>query len=91
MAKKQELMDKPMRQQYWSEIDDTRRIERMRDEVRHLKSQNSQLIESVRTLLTHVHNKDGTPLVPIEPDFGSQIRGYASISGGAANKDDVYF
>lgn len=82
---------KPMRQKHWSEIDDTRRIERMRDEVRHLKSQNKQLIDSVRVLLNHVHNGDGTPLVPIEPAFGSQIIGYSSGSGEAANKDDVYF
>lgn len=88
---RQKQLGEGMRQEHWSEIDDTRRIERMRQEVKHLQSQNAQLIESVRTLLTHVHKEDGTPLVPIEPAFGSQIRGFISGIGGAANRDDVYF
>lgn len=82
---------KPMRQKYWSELDDHGRIERMRQEIRHLKSQNKQIIESMRQLLIHVHNKDGKPLLPIEPAFGSQLHGYFTGSGEAASNDDVYF
>ena len=83
--------NKPMRQKHWSEIDDTRRIERMRQEVKHLKSQNNELIESVRQLLNHTHDQKGVPVIPINPAFGSQLHGYYAGSGGAANSGDVYF
>jgi len=78
------------REKYWSEIDDTRRIERMRQEVRHLKSQNRQLIESVRSLLKHTHKDNTPPLVEIEPAYGSQLSGGGLIQVGAIG-DDVYF
>jgi len=91
MATEGQEQCKPMREKYWSELDDQERVERMRLEIRHLKSQNKQLIESVRQLLNHTHaSQCSSPSIPIDSAFGSRIRGYGIGSGGAADRDDLY-
>ena len=77
------------REQYWSELDDQGKIERMRSEIKHLKSQNSELIESVQQLLRHSHGDRGLLVVPIGRQYPARVHMFSSGSG--PQKDDVYF
>lgn len=85
-----EKKGEPMREKYWGELDDQGKIERLRREVRHLKSQNRELMESMEKVLTHTHDCSGQPVTPFQPHSFHGFRGYIHGSGGGKSNDDVY-
>ena len=80
---------KAMREKYWGELDDQGKIERLRQEVKHLKSQNRELMAGMEQLLKHTHDHSGKPVIPIEP-HGYHGHLHGSGSGRGEGKDDVY-
>jgi hypothetical protein len=52
------------REKYWSELTDSERIERMRQEVKRCQQDIAMLIRAVIKLERHEHKPDGTLMVP---------------------------
>ena len=48
------------RAKYWNELDDSEKIERMRQEVKHLVNRINTLTEKIDELFDHRHMEDGT-------------------------------
>ena len=57
------------RMKYWSELSDTEKIERMRDEVKRQQHQNSELVRRLEKLENHSHGQNGDIKIPLK-DMG---------------------
>ncbi len=75
-----------MREKYWSEINDTEKIERLRKEIKYLKNRISDISSQSYKLEQHEHNALGKIVVPI--NSGGSPTGMVTPIG--KNKDDVY-
>ena len=76
-------MKVPQRNKHWSELTSDEKIERLREIVKRLESQNSNLRETVDNLREHQHI-DGTIVIPMKRHYSGDVcEGMPS--------DDVYF
>lgn len=83
-----EQTQKASREKYWSELTDMEKIERLRKEIKFLKSLNGSLIGDNRKLLQHKHLPNGDICVEIRNSDGYLLG--ESLSPLGENKDDVY-
>ena len=74
------------REAYWKELDDGKKIERMRGKVKLLEGRVERLISVIELLKRH-HHLEGKIMVTLEDD---QPRGWGS-GGRPNNPDEVYF
>jgi len=82
-------MEKSSRPKYWSELNSDEKIERMRDEVKMLKSQSQNFVNKMNRLENHEHSPSGKILTPYNQNSGL---GIAMSSGGIiSNPNEVYF
>jgi len=54
------------REKYWDELDDSEKIERMRDEVKKLRRSLASTNRRLSSLMRHSHDTSGGIVVPIE-------------------------
>jgi hypothetical protein len=77
-----------MREKYWSELDDQEKIERLRSEVKTLKSQLETLHDLKDMFDVHSHRQpDGQAQVPAHRSYRSRAMGGFQKLGD----DEVYF
>ena len=81
------LPSRPLREKYWSEIGIEEKVERMRREVKSLKSFMHVLSDKIDRLLEHSH-LEGKIVIPLDR-YGRGGEENAFSAGG--KKDDVYF
>jgi len=78
-------LNKCCRQKYWSEVEDSERIVRLRSQVKRLIQRVDMLEKILQILSCHQHAPDGKMFVPIE-------KGYENINVRACHDgDDVCF
>lgn len=89
---------KPMRDKYWSELDDSGKIERMRSVIKDQKREIQRLLASVDALLKHRHDaQTGKMTLPFPEYIGDPFsewiprRAVVEAATQAIKKDDVYF
>ena len=80
------LGNKICRERYWDELNDSEKIERMRDEVKRLQNQVKRLSQLTDRLLQHNHSQSGALFVPIEADCG-----YGQLGLQQQSKQEVRF
>ena len=72
----------PMRQKYWSELSLPEKVERMREQVRHLQDEDERRGQMIYRLQNHEHLASGLAAVPLKGEF---------YAGRRPDGDDVYF
>ena len=65
----EEENEKCAREKYWSELDDTGKCERLRQQVKNQQQAIDLLHESVSKLIVHLHRKTQI-VIPIDAPFG---------------------
>jgi hypothetical protein len=77
----------PMREKYWSEIDESEKVERIRREVKTLIMRVDRLMNKMERIESHSH-LDGELVVPLRSNIIESERPNRSHG---PNTDDVYF
>jgi len=77
---------KVAREMYWSEIDDTEKIRRMRSEIKNLQRKVKKLNKLFDRLSIHSHLSNGEIVIPLHSNMeNDEIRLFIS------NEDEQYF
>ena len=75
------------RELYWSELDEGKKIERMREVIKRLEERINCLTSIVEPLKRHCHI-EGKVMVDIED---GRVRGYGNSSSRISPQSEVYF